>query len=291
MTYFNPSVMSSFDAHAAALTEADLRAYAPSVFATTAHESRSDRFRPIPTIEVIKGLANEGFSVVSARQAITRDASKKPFTKHLLRLRRLDKADEYTRNGVAFEVLLRNANDGSSAYDLMAGFFRFVCSNGLVVGDKLDGVKVRHSGDVVHKVIDGTYTVLNTSERLLEAPTQWNGIRLDRAEANAFAQAAHALRFDEPEEGQRPTIDPAKLLIPHRPEDTVPTLWNVFNVVQENATKGGLIGFSRNAETGQTRRVRTREVKGIDQDVKLNKGLWVLAEFFAQQKASQAIPA
>lgn len=284
MTYFNPSVMSSFDANAVALTEDQLRAAAPSVFATTAHESRSDRFRPIPTIEVIKGLANEGFSVVSAKQAVTRDAGKRPFTKHLLRLRRLDKADEYIRDGVAFEVLLKNANDGSSGYDLMAGFLRFICSNGLVVGDKLSEVKVRHTGDVVSKVIDGTFSVLNTSQRLLEAPALWSGVKLNRDETMAFAQAAHALRFDEPEEGQKPSIDPVKLLTVRRPEDQEPNLWNVFNIVQENVVKGGLTGRSTNPETRQVRRVRTREVKGIDQDVKLNKGLWVLAEFFAQQK-------
>src|SRR5215475_11866198 len=36
---------------ARALTEDELRKYAPSVFATTAHDSRSERFQPIPTIE------------------------------------------------------------------------------------------------------------------------------------------------------------------------------------------------------------------------------------------------
>jgi hypothetical protein len=283
MSRFN-SVMSSFDANAKALSEDELRALAPSIFATTAHESRSERFRPIPTIEVIKGLAKEGFSVVSAKQAVTRDPGKAAFTKHLLRLRRLDKADEYIRDGVAFEVLLKNANDGTSAYDLFAGFLRFICTNGLVCGDKLSEVKVRHSGNVVDKVVEGTYTVLNTSQRLLEAPALWSGVRMDRDEVHAFATAAHALRFDEPEEGQKPTIEPQKLLTVHREEDTAPNLWNVFNIVQENAIKGGLTGKSTNAETGQTRRVRTREVKGIDQDVKLNKGLWVLAEFFASQR-------
>src|SRR6187431_2753685 len=51
-----------------ALTESELFKLAPSVFATTAHESRSERFAPIPTIEIVRGLAKEGFGVVGAKQ-------------------------------------------------------------------------------------------------------------------------------------------------------------------------------------------------------------------------------
>jgi hypothetical protein len=38
-----------------ALTETEMRRIAPSIFAVTAHESRSERFKPIPTIEVLRG--------------------------------------------------------------------------------------------------------------------------------------------------------------------------------------------------------------------------------------------
>ena len=42
------------------------------------------------------------------------------------------------------------------------------------------------------------------------------------------------------------------------------------------------------AHTGRktARRVTTREVKGIDQDVKLNRALWMLAERMAELKAA-----
>lgn len=57
-----------------------------------------------------------------------------------------------------------------------------------------------------------------------------------------------------------------------------------FNVIQENTVKGGLHGVSVNAETGQRRRQTTRAVTGIDQDVRLNKALWLLGERMAQLK-------
>jgi hypothetical protein len=54
---------------ARALTEDQMRKIAPSIFATQAHESRSERFQPIPTIEVLRGLMNEGFMPVGVKQA------------------------------------------------------------------------------------------------------------------------------------------------------------------------------------------------------------------------------
>lgn len=266
-----------FDSQARALTEDELRTMAPSIFATTAHESRSDRFRPIPTIEIVKGLAKEGFSVVGARQAVARDAGKAPFTKHLLRIRRLDNAAHKAGDSV-LEMLLKNGNDGSSAYDLMAGMFRVLCLNSLVAQTStIDTVKVRHSGDVMGKVIEGTYRVVQEAEQLLAAPADWGALRLSPDHRNAFAQAAHVLRFGDAEGNVTTAIKPAALLEPRRAADRATDLWTTFNVVQENVVRGGLTGMGRNANN-QLRRTTTRQIKGIDQDVKLNKALWVLAE-------------
>lgn len=268
-----------------ALTEDELRRMAPSVFAVDKHESRSERFQPIPTIEIVRGLAKEGFVVVGARQSSTRVPGKELFTKHMLRIRKLDqnvKVDD-----TVCEMLLKNANDGTSAYDLMAGLFRVRCMNSLVTQiDTVDTVKVRHSGKVMDKVIEGTFTVLNSAETVMAAPQDWSQLKLVREEAVALAEAAHILRFGETEEGQRATIDPLKLLAPRRVEDRNADLWTTFNVVQENVIKGGMRGVTVNAETGTRRRQTTRAVTGIDQDVKLNKALWLLGERMAQLKAA-----
>src|SRR6476620_4231194 len=137
-----------------ALTEDELYKAAPSVFATTAHVSSSDRFAPIPTIEVVRGLAKEGFGVVGAKQSLTRVPGKAPYTKHLLRIRKLDSDASYSVGDTVAEMLLKNANDGTSVYDLFAGLFRIACLNSKVsqIGT-IDSVKVRHTGkDIVGKV-------------------------------------------------------------------------------------------------------------------------------------------
>ena len=60
--------------HARALTEDEMFQLAPSIFATKAHESRSERFQPIPTIKVLHGLTKEGFMAVGVKQSVARDA-------------------------------------------------------------------------------------------------------------------------------------------------------------------------------------------------------------------------
>lgn len=269
-----------FDA-ARALSEDQLRKFAPSIFATSAHESRSERFQPIPTIDVLRGLMREGFMPVGAKQSTSRDASKVAFTKHLIRLRKLDTEVKHRVGDTVCEILLKNANDGTSAYDLMAGLFRIRFLNSLVAQTgTIDAVKVRHSGDVQGKVIEGTYRVLEQAQAALAAPADWSGLRLGRDEAAAFAEAAHVLRFGDAEGNVATPIQPQALLMPRRHDDRADDLWTTFNVVQENVIRGGLRGVQRNAD-GTRRRVTTRAVNGIDQDVKLNKALWIVAQAMA----------
>jgi hypothetical protein len=288
---FDPSSLyastARFD-HARPLTHDDLRRAAPSVFATTAHESRSARFRPIPTIEVIDGLAEHGFSVVAAKQCVAREHGRQDYTKHLLRFRRLDDGARYTVGDTVAEILLRNGNDGSSAYDLMAGLFRIRCLNSLVAKTAdIDSVKIRHSGDAINKVIEGTFTVLESIDTALAAPQDWSQIRTNRDEQIAFARAAHVLRFADNEGNVATPIRAEQLLNVRRAADDTANVWNTLNVVQENVIRGGLTGRGFNANN-QLRRTTTREVRGIDQDVRLNKALFVLAGEFANMLRSAA---
>ncbi|MGG6549144.1 UNVERIFIED_CONTAM: DUF945 domain-containing protein, partial [Prevotella sp. 15_C9] len=71
-----------------------------------------------------------------------------------------------------------------------------------------------------------------------------------------------------------------QLLRPRRFDDRESDLWSTFNRVQENLVKGGLDGRTANG-----RRQRTRPVQGIDQNVRLNRALWLLAEGMRELKA------
>src|SRR6476660_6261236 len=69
------------------LAEDQMRSAAPSIFATGKHESRSDRYAYIPTIEVLRGLRQEGFEPFMVAQSRSRIEGKTDFTKNMIRLR------------------------------------------------------------------------------------------------------------------------------------------------------------------------------------------------------------
>ena len=267
-----------------ALSDEELKRAVPSIFATEAHESRSPRFVPVPTIEVLDGLRKEGFDPFFAQQARTRIAGKAAFTKHMMRLRHRSITNG---EGESFEIILINANDGTSSYQMIPGYFRFVCANGLMVGDTFNEVKVRHSGNAISEVIEGAYTVLEDAEEITEQVQSFKAITVSDVERVILAEAAHQLRFPDAhkEDGKPAPVTVDQMLRARRRDDRARDLWTAFNVVQENTIKGGLYGQTRTAQ-GRIRRQRTRAVGGIDQNKALNRALWTLTERMAELKAS-----
>lgn len=252
-----------------------IRAIAPSVFAESKHESRSDRYTYIPTSHILDGMMSEGFLPYYAIQGKSRIEGKAEYTKHMLRFR---KGDAVTEN--SFEIILINSHDGTSSYKMMAGSYRLVCSNGLMHFDSTIDVKVPHRGNIVDDVIEGAYTILSHQEQVSESIDKLRSISLNDREQLAFSNAALALKYEPNEAGQIiAPIAPAQLNRPRRNADLSPDLWTTFNRVQENLIKGGLRG--RNASGNRT---STRAVTGIDSNVQLNRALWMLADSMANLK-------
>ncbi|MER1077022.1 DUF932 domain-containing protein [Pseudomonas aeruginosa] len=257
------------------LSDDQIHRVAPSIFAEAPHESRSQRYAYIPTATVLTELRKEGFQPFMVTQTRTRHEDRRDYTKHMIRLRH---ASQINARGEANEIILLNSHDGTSSYQMLAGMFRFVCSNGLVCGDTVADVRVPHKGDVAGQVIEGAYQVLHGFDRALESRESMQSITLDEGEAEVFARAALSLKYDDPDKPA--PITESQILMPRRFDDRRPDLWMTFNRVQENLTKGGLSGRSANG-----RRQQTRPVQGIDSDIRLNRALWLLADGLRQLKA------
>ena len=262
----------------APLTEEQMRSVAPSIFAAGKHASRSERYTYIPTIEVLRGLRHEGFEPFMVAQGKSRTEGKTEFTKHMIRMRH---AGQASASQEANEIILINSHDGASSYQMLAGVFRFVCCNGLVVGDVANDIRIPHKGNVQGEVIEGAVRVLSDFEAVDASKDAMKAIELQPEEQAAFATAALTLRYGERSESHPPApISAEQLLHARRPEDLGHSLWTTFQRIQENAVRGGQPGRS-----AQGRRMRTREVASIDRGVSLNRALWVLAEEMRKLKA------
>jgi hypothetical protein len=261
------------------LTLDQIRQAAPSAFATEAYHGMSARYAYIPTVAVIDGMKRYGFQPFAASQSVVRVQDRKEHAKHMIRFRSQDTA--VSVGGTFPEVVLINSHDGSSAYKLMAGIFRLVCSNGLIVADSMIGsINVRHTGNVIEDVASGSVQLVENMPAAIDAVARWQQIQLSAAEQSAFAEAAHVIRFADAEGRVDTPIHSEQLLRTRRYDDRSADLWSVFNRVQENVIKGGLSAY----KSGAAQRTTTRTVKGIDQDVRLNRALWTLAEKMAEIK-------
>jgi Domain of unknown function (DUF932) len=277
----------------AALNNEDLLAIVPSVFATAPVEGVSERYSFLPTASILDGMRENGWLPVSAREQGIRLDSRRGFQKHELRFCRsvdLQKFASHTRRGVHEffadkggpirpEVIVTNSHDRSSSFQIHLGFFRLACCNGLVVCDStIDRVRLRHSAFNPEQVIQASLEMLNVVPDIEERVHQFQDRILTPTERLALATGALALRYDDPNEAP---VCAEKLLQARRREDEGTDLWRTFNVVQENVVKGGVRDHSKAREArmrGERAPGKIREVKSIDENMKLNKALWHMAE-------------
>lgn len=256
-----------------ALTNDDLRRSVPSVFAATPWERMSHRYKFIPTIEVVDVLRDKGFSPSMAIQSRSRIEGKGAFTKHMIRFRATESFGPLVVGAELPELVLVNSHDGTSGYQLMSGIYRVLCANGMVTHSAdLDSVSVHHKGgsDFHQKIIDATYEVMDSAPKTMAQIQEWKQIALPAPARTIFAEAVKELVPEKPIEANR-------LLSARRSEDRATDLWTTVNVAQENLIRGGLRGMT---PTGK--RSTTREVKGVSENLRLNKALWMLADRMAQ---------
>ncbi|ATZ40331.1 TPA: DUF945 domain-containing protein [Escherichia coli] len=247
------------------LTREELMYHVPSIFGEDRHTSRSERYAYIPTITVLENLQREGFQPFFACQTRVRDQSRREYTKHMLRLRR---SGQITGQHVP-EIILLNSHDGSSSYQMLPGYFRAICTNGLVCGQSLGEVRVPHRGNVVDRVIEGAYEVVGVFDRIEEKRDAMQSQVLPPPARQALAQAALTYRYGD----EHQPVTTADILTPRRREDYGKDLWSAYQTIQENMLKGGISGRS-----ARGKRIHTRAIHSIDTDIKLNRALWVMAE-------------
>ena len=255
------------------LNNGELRSLAPSIFAEHAMLGVSENYSFLPTIHAVDGLRNAGWNPVWVSEQTVRLDTRKGFQKHMIRFQRADligTVAEYCP-----EICLVNSHDRSSAYQIHAGIFRMICGNGLIIADTtFERVSVRHTGFEPSLVVDASLKFLDSLPQLTDAVESFRARKLTPAESRVFAESAILLRYDDLKAAP---VSPQKLLEPRRTEDSANNLWTTFNRVQENLIRGGLKDSSRRKIDGK-RFPRTRAVAGLDENVRLNKALWHLAE-------------
>jgi hypothetical protein len=225
----------------------------------------SSKYDLISTESVVNLMRDEGF-IVTATNSLKPRVRDPRMVRHFVRMRHEQHLGEV--NGSVPEILVINANDGSSSLRMEAGLFRMVCSNGLIVkSHDVGSARIRHVDVTADRVLEEANRVILGAQEAARRVDLFKDRILNQSEKMQFSVLASAFW------GGR--VMPHSLLESRRPEDNGDDLWRVFNRIQENLIKGGVVGRSPSG-----RNTRTHGIRAMDNSVKVNMKLWEIAEEF-----------
>ena len=246
------------------LTLPGLQRRVPAVFADHQFEKTGRNYVFISTRDLVEALMQAGFSPTDAQQRRSRGA-RVGFCKHMLRFRHVTESIPIV--DCMPEIILINAHDSSSSFQLRGGLYRFVCCNGLIVSLAEFGViRIPHRGNVLADVVEGARRITAQFAGIGGTIERMARTELSMTERLALAEKALHLRFRS--QAHLP-FGAEQLLTVHRAEDRGEDLWHTFNVIQENVIQGGIAGRSAHG-----RATVSRKVGAIPETVRLNIELW-----------------
>jgi len=228
----------------------------------------SDKYKLAKTSDIIKNIEGLGFTMERFVALKVRKKERQGYQKHrAIFTSPLMKA---TSDGIP-QLLLTNSHDGSSSVILQLGFFRMVCSNGLVVGNNIVApVKVRHSGnDFDERLIVAINHIVAQAEKITASIERLKSKVLTGAEVIAFQREALQKRLGDVK------IESFSLLV-HREADKAQDLFTVMNVIQENLIRGG--ARVNIEQDGKTKIKAVRKINSLIGQTEINTMLWDLAE-------------
>ena len=260
------------------LNNEELLKAAPSIFSENPIEGVSSRYAFVPTYSVLDTFREAGYYPIMASESKVRNnENNQGYQKHIIQFRSLDNLLRPNSNDEYADIVLTNSHNRTSSFILDLAFFRIICSNMLVVpSHSFSHHSIVHSGFNISKVNIAINEVTAYMPRIKDEIEKFKSIRLSLLEQYSLANAAIDIRFDK----QLHNVNAKEFLKITRDEDEMPTLWNVFNRVQEVMIRGGAKGI--NKETGKS--FTSKAITAIDANIKLNKELFATVQNMASLK-------
>jgi len=239
----------------------------PAIGAQSPSEKVSNRYQFVSTRDILSRVQKDGWMITNATSQ-----NRSPYAQHRVTL--VHENDLATTNsddeGIP-RIEMFNSHNLSKRLMFAIGFFRFVCSNGLIVASgPAETIRIKHrfSGDRLSEIMEQVSQISGKFPAIKNTIEDFKTREMSHEEQATFAQYAIKGRFNyRPEMPKRfrdmgRTVE--KLLQVRRPEDAGDSVWSVYNRVQENLVSG-IQGFSR-------------PIRGYSDSVRVNQLLWKGAE-------------
>ena len=154
----------------------------------------SNHYSFVPTMNVVQDLQTMGWECVNAQQVKARAKRTDGYQKHMLTFEhpkyKVEGVEEYP------QLLLTNSHDGGNAFQLSAGIFRLVCSNGLVIKTEDYGSqRLIHKGYSFEAVQQMVNEFIEVIDETMTRITAMKRTKLSEDQMTEFAKQAALLRF------------------------------------------------------------------------------------------------
>jgi hypothetical protein len=227
-------------------------------------ETVSPRYKFISTKQIIESFP-DNYNVLKTVNTKTRNPALRPFAPHSVVVRNQEwkQIDDYIP-----QMLIINSHNKQKPFSISLGLYRLVCSNGLVVGSTIESYRQKHIGDFnVNELIENIYNMSNRLPVVAELVERMKETKLDEQQQVDFANFAAKLRYPQTPE----KLGAATVLNVRRNEDVGSNVWSVYNRIQENITRGGIVNTNGRVISS---------IRNIGRDTSINKHLWDKAESF-----------
>jgi hypothetical protein len=268
--------------HMTTLTLEEATTLVPAIGANSPSERVSDRYQFVSTRDILNRVQQDGWTITNATAQ-----NRSPYAQHRITLvhqNDLSTINDSNSEGVP-RIEMFNSHDRSKRLMFAIGFFRFVCSNGLIVASgPAETIRIKHrfSGDRLSEIMEQVSQISSRFPTIQNTINNFKSREMAEDEQVSFAQYAIKGRFNYrpamPKRFQDMERTVERLLSSRRDADSGNSIWQVYNRIQENLING-MEGFSR-------------PIRGYSDNVRVNQLLWKGAETtlqFDKQKLNKAL--
>ena len=243
-------------------------------------DTLSDKYKAVKSSQIVNVLESRGFSLDKVVKIKTRKAEREGKQKHRMIFSNTELLATDHKDG-KIQLLVTNSYDGTSSVQFQIGFFRYVCSNGLVAGTTFSTIRINHVGLEIEKKIDQAIVEIAAQAQKLNALIlKMKNVNLDTKQINDLQNEAIRIRLPLNKQDNVLSIESWVM----RPEDKASDLFTVYNRVQETLIRGtGRIELKTSENTSKL--VKIRALRGLDSQTQVNSKLFDLVEEVMHQVA------
>jgi len=220
---------------------------------TVVSETLSKEYAPVSTELLLKPFFDRGWNV-------KKHIGKSGLGKEQITLKHLDYVYP---NGDYLTIECVNSRDGSAALNLLGGYGRLVCQNGLVIGD-LEHGRFIHRGTKIYERLENKYDqIVAHLDSIKETVDKLKSTKLSQEQRHNAILGIFKDVFEKDTKKYQSIVDVSAYDVRvlekvRRDADLKADAFTQMNVVQENIIRYGLLGCNVTTTNKETNAVERR---------------------------------